>query len=144
MEPEAFPEYRTTFVILCYCVPIWAAYMAGIMLSWGLLCAIARRLVSRWTDSSRTSHYRQASSLENDPFLSEQKGRPLEPTALTRLVTREWHPRWWLLLIVYSNLACFGLYCYKTFEYEPDWRMRPLIDMAVANPRSEGYAKGGQ
>ena len=118
--------------------------MAGIMLGWGLLCAIARRLVSRRTGLSRTSHYRQASSLEEDLFLAKQKGRPSEPTVWAQLATREWHLRWWLLFVVYSSLACFGLYCYNTFEYEPDWRMRPQIDMAVTNPRPEGYAKGGQ
>ena len=153
---DAFPEHRTNFVIFAYCAPIWAAYMALLMLGWALFVWVMRRTLrlrfSLSFPTARAAHQRVPSfdlahSLSEGEF-DNQTGharvRASAPAAKRpREAVKERHVRWWLLLSIYLGITSFGLYCYKNFDNQVDFRTRLQLDTAVSHPRTQGYGRRG-
>ncbi|KAH7104950.1 cryptococcal mannosyltransferase 1-domain-containing protein [Auriculariales sp. MPI-PUGE-AT-0066] len=171
-QDGAFPEYRVTFVILCWCVPIWAAFMAGAMLAWQAVkygaAVFARRVGVSGHLQGFTAAYQRLQPMElesihsDDETTVEREDQPLVANGLANGHAANGHAnssakeaswpsstkpprpgaRWWTLLCFYLAWALFGLYAYATFENKRDFRFRGEIDLAVAKPRPQGYGKG--
>jgi len=156
-QDGAFPAYRVTFVILCWCVPVWAAFMAGVTMAWSvtrfaLLSAITKLRINHKKLSEASYHRLETIDVEeallsdddtavdptDDLALFKEEGRstvPSTPSPWARL-------HWWLRLSCYLGLASFGLYAYMTFENARDFEYRPQLNEAVLHPRGSGYGKG--
>ncbi|KAH7104135.1 cryptococcal mannosyltransferase 1-domain-containing protein [Auriculariales sp. MPI-PUGE-AT-0066] len=162
---RAFPLSRTWLILSMYVVPKWATHMAAVMLAWAVLhwlvYFIMSRTVSRGYLPLATSenghangHAYTHSVTELEPMLppsaddvvtSQRRGVPAppllgKPTARRRIFSL-WNLTYWAVFLGYCAIALFGWYIWETREPEDISRYKDVLNLAVREPRPQGYGK---
>lgn len=144
---EAFPMPRTRLIIFMVILPAWGALMASAL----ILIAATQFLLSFVVARTRTRIYLPLATVEMERMLSEDDSLTdvdneppiVKPRALSMRRPRSWHLCWWSSMCIYVSLAFAGVYLYRTYEQPDDIRFRPQLELAVRNPRPQGYGKRG-